>query len=133
MTSGFFFLFETLEAFDAYAADNGIDVVNMSFFTDPWWAKLPGQLRRYPAGADRAVLRWSISSNDALDYAFAHGVTPRSPLRGTERTGISALRRSMRSAPDLPPGNERVQEIDNRALCGSHRRQPRDFRSVRST
>ena len=35
--SGYFFLFETLEAY-VYAADNGIDVVNMSFFTDPWWA-----------------------------------------------------------------------------------------------
>ena len=33
--SGFFFLFETLAAY-TYAADNGIDVVNMSFFTDPW-------------------------------------------------------------------------------------------------
>src|SRR4029450_1301042 len=35
--SGYFFLFETLEA-HVYAAANGIDVVNMSFFTDPWWA-----------------------------------------------------------------------------------------------
>ena len=33
--SGFFFLFETLAAL-TYAADNGIDVVNMSFYTDPW-------------------------------------------------------------------------------------------------
>ena len=33
--SGFFFLFETLQAY-IYAGNNGIDVVNMSFFTDPW-------------------------------------------------------------------------------------------------
>src|SRR4029450_3474251 len=35
--SGFFFLWETVEAL-TYAGDNGIDVVNMSFYTDPWWA-----------------------------------------------------------------------------------------------
>src|SRR4029450_5919984 len=33
--SGFFFLFETLAAI-TYAADHGVDVVNMSFFTAPW-------------------------------------------------------------------------------------------------
>src|SRR4029453_17174101 len=33
--SGFFFFFETVAAL-TYAADNGIDVVNMSFYTDPW-------------------------------------------------------------------------------------------------
>ena len=33
--SGFFFLFETVAAL-TYAGDAGLDVVNMSFFTDPW-------------------------------------------------------------------------------------------------
>ena len=33
--SGFFFFYETVSAL-LYAADAGLDVVNMSFFTDPW-------------------------------------------------------------------------------------------------
>ena len=33
--SGYFFLAPTLDAL-TYAADIGIDVVNMSFFVDPW-------------------------------------------------------------------------------------------------
>ena len=42
--SGYFFLFETLSAY-MYAADNGIDVVNMSFFTDPVVDELPRTTR----------------------------------------------------------------------------------------
>ena len=33
--SGYFFLGPTLDAL-TYAGDNGIDVVNMSFYIDPW-------------------------------------------------------------------------------------------------
>ena len=33
--SGFFFLAPTIEAI-SYAGDIGVDVINMSFFTDPW-------------------------------------------------------------------------------------------------
>ena len=33
--SGYFFLYETVAAL-VYAGDLGLDVVNMSFYTDPW-------------------------------------------------------------------------------------------------
>ncbi len=33
--SGHFFLDPTLEAY-TYAGDIGVDVINMSYFTDPW-------------------------------------------------------------------------------------------------
>ena len=33
--SGFFFLAPTIQAI-SYAGDIGVDVINMSFFTDPW-------------------------------------------------------------------------------------------------
>ena len=33
--SGYFFFFETVAAL-LYAGDAGLDVVNMSFYTDPW-------------------------------------------------------------------------------------------------
>ena len=71
--SGFFFLFETLAAF-TYAADHGIDVVNMSFFTDPWWANC----RDNPLDTATEQAQQSLvidASNEALDYAFSHGVT----------------------------------------------------------
>ncbi len=51
--SGFFFLFETLAAL-MYAADNGIDVVNMSFFTDPWLFNCRDNPARLAGGADGA-------------------------------------------------------------------------------
>jgi lantibiotic leader peptide-processing serine protease len=65
--SGFFFLFETLAAY-TYAADNGIDVVNMSFFTDPWWANCPDN--PLDTLEEQIEQRTVVSlSNDALDYA----------------------------------------------------------------
>jgi lantibiotic leader peptide-processing serine protease len=110
--SGFFFLFETLEAY-VYAADNGIDVVNMSFFTDPWWANC----RAHPDDSleeqieQRAVVDLS---NDALDYAFANGVTLIA-AEGNEHTDLGNPTFDVLS-PDFPPGNERVREIDNSCL-----------------
>src|SRR5512132_4092736 len=110
--SGYFFLFETLEAY-VYAADNGIDVVNMSFFTDPWWANcrdnpddtLQEQIEQ------RSVIDLS---NDALDYAFAHGVTLIA-AEGNEHTDLGSPTFDVLS-PDYPPGNERVRAVDNSCL-----------------
>jgi subtilisin family serine protease len=71
--SGFFFLFETLAAY-TYAADNGIDVVNMSFFTDPWEFNCrDNPLDSAEAQQEQATI--IDASNEALNYAFNHGVT----------------------------------------------------------
>jgi lantibiotic leader peptide-processing serine protease len=110
--SGYFFLFETLEAY-VYAADNGIDVVNMSFFTDPWWANC----RDNPDDTlQEQIEQRSVVdlSNDALDYAFAHGVTLIA-AEGNEHTDLGTPTFDVLS-PDYPPGNERVREIDNSCL-----------------
>ena len=110
--SGFFFLFETLEAY-VYAADNGIDVVNMSFFTDPWWANC----RNHPDDTlqERLEQRAVIDlSNEALNYAFAHGVTLIA-AEGNEHTDLGDPTFDVLS-PDFPPGNERTREIDNDCL-----------------
>lgn len=110
--SGYFFLYETLEAY-VYAADNGVDVVNMSFFTDPWWANC----RDHPDDTleeqieQRAVIDLS---NAALDYAFAHGVTLISSA-GNEHTDLGDPTFDGLS-PDYPPGNERERDIDNTCL-----------------
>jgi lantibiotic leader peptide-processing serine protease len=111
--SGFFFLFETLEAY-TYAADNGIDVVNMSFFTDPWWANC----RDNPSDTlqeqieQRAIIDLS---NDALDYAHAHGVTLIA-AEGNEHTDLGNPTYDAIS-PDYPPGTAKVRDnIDNDCL-----------------
>ncbi len=71
--SGFFFLPATLEAM-TYAADNGIDVVNMSYFTDPWLFNCRANPSDSPA--EQAEQRLIIDATQrAADYARSHGVT----------------------------------------------------------
>jgi subtilisin family serine protease len=71
--SGYFFLQPTVDAL-TYAGDHGIDVVNMSFYVDPWLFNCVDN----PADApdDRAEQQTVIlAMQRALDYAYAHGVT----------------------------------------------------------
>ncbi|GAB2816605.1 S8 family serine peptidase [Actinocorallia aurea] len=71
--SGQFFLKPTLDAL-VYAADNGIDVVNMSYYLDPWaWncPNDPGATLEQKA-QQRTVIR---AVNRALRYAHERGVT----------------------------------------------------------
>lgn len=71
--SGFFFLQPVVDAL-TYAGDAGIDVVNMSFYTDPWLFNCPDN----PAdsAADQAEQRTVIAAHErALAYAHRHGVT----------------------------------------------------------
>jgi len=110
--SGFFFLFETLEAY-VYAGDNGIDVVIMSFFTDPWQFNC----RAYPDDSPEEQAEQATiidSSQAALNYAFAHGVSLVSSSGNSHmdigKTSYDAL------SPDYPPGNERERFVDNSCL-----------------
>jgi len=111
--SGFFFLFETLAAY-TYAADNGIDVVNMSFFTDPW----EYNCRDNPLDSPQAQQEQATiidASNAALDYAFGHGVT----LIAAEGNSHTDLGHPTYDAfsPDFPPGAEYVRDnITNACL-----------------
>jgi subtilisin family serine protease len=111
--SGFFFLFETLAAY-TYAADNGIDVVNMSFFTDPWWMNCRNNPLDTPT--QQAEQRTVIdTSNAALDYAYSHGVTLIASA-GNEHTDMDNPTYDAIS-PDYPPGSEKVRDnITNACL-----------------
>jgi lantibiotic leader peptide-processing serine protease len=111
--SGYFFLFETISAY-MYAADNGIDVVNMSFFTDPWWMNCRNNPLDTPA--QRAEQRTVIdTSNAALDYAYSHGVTLIASA-GNEHTDMDNPTYDAIS-PDYPPGSEKVRDnITNACL-----------------
>jgi subtilisin family serine protease len=83
--SGFFFLDPVVNAL-TYAADAGIDVVNMSFFVDPWlYNCLDNSADNAAAKAEqRAILR---AMTRALTYAHLRGVTLVGAL-GNEHTDL---------------------------------------------
>jgi lantibiotic leader peptide-processing serine protease len=71
--SGFFFLQPSVDAL-TYAGDHGIDVVNMSYYVDPWLFNCADNPADSPA--DQAEQRTIIAAMQrALDYAHNHGVT----------------------------------------------------------
>jgi subtilisin family serine protease len=71
--SGFFFLQPTVDAL-TYAGDHGIDVVNMSFYVDPWLFNCSNNPADSPeAQAEQRTVVTAMQR--ALDYAYGHGVT----------------------------------------------------------
>ncbi|WP_067509060.1 S8 family serine peptidase [Actinoplanes sp. TFC3] len=71
--SGYFFLDPVVNAL-TYAADAGIDVVNMSFYIDPWLYNCKANPADAPeAQAEQRAIIAGV--NRALNYAHARGVT----------------------------------------------------------
>src|SRR5205085_820954 len=71
--SGFFFLQPSVDAL-TYAGDHGIDVVNMSYYVDPWLFNCTSNPADSPEA--QAEQRTVIAAMQrALDYAYGHGVT----------------------------------------------------------
>jgi lantibiotic leader peptide-processing serine protease len=105
--SGYFFLGPTVDAL-TYAADTGIDVVNMSFYVDPWLYNCPGgdDYVEAPAGkptaeelAEQALIRSAML--EAIDYAHAHGVTMVAAA-GNGHTDLDTSTRFDDTSPDYP-------------------------------
>jgi lantibiotic leader peptide-processing serine protease len=71
--AGFFFLQPTVDAL-TYAGQAGIDVVNMSFYIDPWMFNCAANPADPPAArtAQRTVIE---ATERAVNFATAHGVT----------------------------------------------------------
>jgi subtilisin family serine protease len=110
--SGFFFLFETLAAY-TYAGSNGIDVVNMSFFTDPWQFNC----RDHPDDSAEEQAEQALiidASQQALDFAYANGVTLIAASGNSHMDLGNPTFDNL--SPDYPPGNERERFIDNDCL-----------------
>ena len=110
--SGFFFLQPSVDAL-TYAGDNGVDVVNMSYYIDPWQFNC----RDNPADSPEAQLEQRTiieATNRALRYASKRGVT----LVGAAGNANLDLGdpRFDATSPDFPPGSEYPREIDNSCL-----------------
>jgi subtilisin family serine protease len=120
--SGFFFLGPTIQAMQ-YAGDVGIDVVNMSFYTDPWLYNCgPDHPATDPAtGApvdspEQQMEQQTIIdlTQRAVDYARARGVTFVAAA-GNSHTNLGNPTFDDTS-PDFPPGTEYARVVTNFCL-----------------
>jgi subtilisin family serine protease len=116
--SGFFFLYETVAAL-VYAGDAGLDVVNMSFFTDPWLYNCASSAD-YISGtftadqiAEQALARQLILA--ATAYAYSKGVTPVAAA-GNEHFNLALAQRPDTISPDYPPGAAEPRVVTNNCL-----------------
>jgi subtilisin family serine protease len=107
--SGYFFLQETIDAL-TYAADIGVDVVNMSFYTDPWLYNCPNNPADSPEAQQeqRTII---AATQRAVIYARLHGVTLIAAL-GNEHTDLGNPTFDDTS-PDYPPDAAYPRTVDN--------------------
>ncbi len=116
--SGYFFLYETVAAL-TYAGDAGLDVVNMSFYTDPWLYNCESAddyIEGTPTEeeiADQAFTRSTILA--ALDHATDHGVTLVGSA-GNSHTNLADPVRHDASSPDYPPGEAQERTVTDNCL-----------------
>jgi subtilisin family serine protease len=113
--SGYFFLQPTLDAL-TFAGDSGVDVVNMSFYVDPWLYNCQANPADSPA--EQQQQRVIVAAvQRAIDYARGKGVLPIS-ASGNEATDLGAPGVDS-SSPDYPvdadgnPTKARDRTIDN--------------------
>jgi subtilisin family serine protease len=112
--SGYFFLGPSLDAL-TYAGDHGIDVVNMSYYIDPWLYNCAANPADSPAEQREQRLVIAVTQR-AIDYARAHGVTTIA-AEGNGHTDLGKPK-SDATSPDYPvdaSGNPtpRPRTIDN--------------------
>ncbi|WP_157622678.1 S8 family serine peptidase [Nostocoides sp. Soil756] len=111
--SGYFFLSPVVNAL-TYAGDEGIDVVNMSFYVDPWLYNCQGGAPEdTPEQAAEQDLIITAMTR-ALRYASEKGVTLVGALGNNHED--MADPRTDTSSPDYPGGTEHPRTIDN-ATC----------------
>ncbi len=107
--SGYFFLDPVVNAL-TYAGDSGIDVVNMSFYVDPWLYNCTANPADAPAAqAEQNAIITGMKR--ALNYAHRHGVTLVAAL-GNNHENLGAPRTDA-SSPDYPAGATYPRPVDN--------------------
>ncbi|HST67403.1 MAG TPA: S8 family serine peptidase [Mycobacteriales bacterium] len=107
--SGFVFLNPVLSAL-TYSADAGLDVVNMSFFVDPWLFNCRSNPADSPAeqAEQRAVIR---AMTRAMNYAHRKNVTMVVSLGNDHQDLGNPLPDT--TSPDFPADAARTRTIDN--------------------
>ena len=108
--SGYFFLSATANAL-TYSGNAGLDVVNMSFYVDPWLYNCKGGA---PEDTPEQAAEQDViieTMNRALNFAHRKGVTLVAAL-GNSNEDISNPRPDTTS-PDYPGGTEHLRTIDN--------------------
>src|SRR6185295_5090440 len=110
--SGFLFLGPVTNAL-TYGADIGVDVINMSFYVDPWLYNCAANAADSPTAQleQRTII---AAMNRALDYAHSKDVTLVGSL-GNNHEDLGHPRTDFLS-PDYPPGTTYPRPIDN-ATC----------------
>jgi lantibiotic leader peptide-processing serine protease len=111
--SGIFFIQPFVDAL-TYAADHGIDVVNMSFYIDPWLYNCAANPADSPdeQAQQRAII---AATQRAVDYARARGVAIIAAA-GNEHTDLGNPT-SDPGSPDYPPNSSHPRTVDNRCLA----------------
>jgi subtilisin family serine protease len=119
--SGFFFLTPTVDAL-TYAADAGIDVVNMSFYVDPWLWNCPSgddyldAPEGKPTAEDLAEQQMIYEAmHEVLDYANAAGVTMVAAA-GNDAFDLDAAERPDATSPDFVEGPDPEAGIYERTV-----------------
>ncbi|MET7326861.1 S8 family serine peptidase [Nonomuraea sp. NPDC005650] len=110
--SGFFFLKPSLDAL-TYAGDIGVDVVNMSYYVDPWLFNCTAN----KADSRKEQLEQAAiitGMQRALDYARQRGVTLISAL-GNGSTDLGHPKVDKES-PGYPVGEKKTRQVDNSCL-----------------
>jgi subtilisin family serine protease len=107
--SGYLFLGPVTNAL-TYGADIGVDVINMSFYVDPWLYNCLANPADSPAAQleQRTIIE---AMNRALDYAHSKHVTLVGSL-GNNHEDLGDPRPDPTS-PDYPPGTSYTRIIDN--------------------
>jgi subtilisin family serine protease len=116
--SGYFFLYETVAAL-VEAGNLRLDVVNMSFYTDPWLYNCASR-EDYISGevsdaeiAEQATIRQLVLN--AVTYAHEAGVTLVAAA-GNGHTNLATPTREDLTSPDYPPGSERPRVVTDNCL-----------------
>ncbi|MFL6222991.1 MAG: S8 family peptidase [Actinomycetes bacterium] len=110
--SGFVFLQPVVDAL-VYAGLVGIDVVNMSFYIDPWlYNCLDNPADSPEARAEQRTVR--VATQRAVNFARGHAVTPVAAM-GNAHTDLGHPTADATS-PDFPPGANYPRDVDNSCL-----------------
>jgi subtilisin family serine protease len=116
--SGYFFLYETVKAL-VYAGTIRLDVVNMSFYTDPWLYNCSSRDEYLQGDVTDSELAEQRLTRDlllgAVTYAYDRGVTLVGAA-GNGATDLAAPTRTDQTSPDYPPDAARPRVVKNTCL-----------------